>query len=85
MRTINSILYIFLDVVSWTIFARAILSFFPLGYNKISNFLVSVTEPILAPIRVLLNRFSGGYAMRLDFSPFVALILIRLLQQFLVG
>jgi YggT family protein len=62
------------------IFGRVILSWvqtrLPWGLNE---FIFSVTEPILAPIRRALPLAAG-----MDFSPLVALVLLQLVEQLLV-
>lgn len=69
-------------ILFWLIFIRAILSWLgPAAYrnsllSEISRVLYVLTEPILAPIR---NLMPGG-GMGLDFSPFIAMILLNLLQ-----
>jgi YggT family protein len=83
MRLIANILYTILDVLKYLIFARVILSYLPISSNKFTDFVVKATEPCLGPIRMLLERYSGARSMMLDFSPFIALILISLLQALL--
>lgn len=74
---------IFLNIVTWLIFIRAMVSWFIRDYsNPIMRFLINMTEPILKPIRSLLFRLKIGGNM-VDFSPLVALLLIQLLRQFL--
>jgi YggT family protein len=63
------------------IFVRVILSWLPgvrLPFG-IGEFVWSVSEPILAPIRRALP-FMGG----IDFSPFIALLLIQLAENVLL-
>jgi len=60
------------------VFARIILSWFPLApegaMSSIYGVLYTVTEPVLGPIRRLLP------AMPIDLSPLVVLIGIRIVQ-----
>ncbi len=71
-----------LTVISLAVLARALLSwFYPVGKDPWTRLLVDVTEPLLAPVRALLSRVMP---IPIDFSPFVVLILIRLLQGMLV-
>lgn len=75
--------FVFLD---WMIFARIILSWVRMGYNSsIGRFLYNMTEPILGPVRDMLDKspLGGGYG--LDFSPVFALILMRLVQTLLIS
>jgi YggT family protein len=62
------------------IFGRVILSWvptrLPFGLN---DFIFSVTEPILAPIRRALPMAAG-----MDFSPLIALVLLQLVEQLLL-
>ncbi len=75
-------LYYLLSVVNLLLVVRCIISWFPVGYNKIIEFLYNVTEPILSPIRKLLSR--ANYNMNVDFSPVVAYLIITLLQRLIL-
>lgn len=75
--------FYFLEIL---IFVRIILSWVVRGYNSaIGRFLYNMTEPILGPVREMLNKspLGGGYG--LDFSPIFALILMRLVQTLLIS
>ena len=62
------------EVLTFAIFFRAILSWFsPGATNKLAILLYQVTEPILAPLRRVIPRVGI-----LDFSPLVAIIILRL-------
>ena len=62
------------------IFARVVLSWVPVKLPwSLGEFVFSVTEPILAPIRRALP-FMGG----MDFSPFIALIAIQFIASILL-
>jgi YggT family protein len=70
-----------LEIVSWAIIARAILSwFYPIGKDPWSKLLLDLTEPLLAPVRALLSRIMP---IPIDFSPIVVILLINLLQRIL--
>ena len=76
----------FFYVLEILIFVRILLSWFPMGYNSaIGRFLYTMTEPILGPVRDMVNKspLGGGYG--LDFSPIFALILMRLVQTLLIS
>ena len=82
VRAIN-LFFVFLE---WMIFARIILSWVRIGYNSsIGRFLYKITEPILGPVRDMVDKspLGGGYG--LDFSPIFALILMRLVQTLLIS
>lgn len=68
-----------LTAMQIAIIARALFSWFdPTGRTPIGQFLLTVTDPIIVPIRRLLP--SAGFV---DFSPMVALIAILILQRVL--
>ena len=82
VRAIN-LFFVFLE---YMIFARIILSWIRIGYNSaVGRFLYTMTEPILGPVRDMLDKspLGGGYG--LDFSPIFALILMRLVQTLLIS
>lgn len=75
--------FYFLEIL---IFVRIILSWFVRGYNSgIGRFLYNMTEPILGPVRDMVNRSPLGGGFGLDFSPIFALILMRLVQTLLIS
>jgi len=84
---------IIIDVVNilfWIVyillFARIILSWFPMQDRRIMDLVFALTEPILAPIRALVSRSPlGGQGMMIDFTPLIAFILIRLVSSFLIS
>jgi len=62
------------------IFGRVILSWVPTRLPwGLNDFIFSVTEPILAPIRRALPMAAG-----MDFSPLIALVLLQLVEQVLL-
>lgn len=72
-----------LNFFSLAIFARAILSFFPISPSSplaaLVQFLYRITEPVLAPIRRVLPPMGG-----LDLSPLVVIIGIQVLSSILI-
>jgi YggT family protein len=65
------------------IFARSILSFFPIRFDSplapVVAFLHRITEPVLAPVRRALPPMGG-----LDLSPLVVIIGLQILAGVLV-
>lgn len=60
---------------------RAILSWFPMmNLGGIMEFLYTVTEPILAPIRSVLRKIPFLQGLPIDFSVLVAFILIDVIR-----
>lgn len=77
---------VFFNLLEWLIFVRILLSWFPINHNNpISQMLFQLTEPILGPARRLMEKSPLGGGMVLDFSPIIALILMRLVQTVLLN
>ena len=70
------------------IFARIILSFFPLApgtaMSSVFSALYSVTEPVLGPVRRVLPPIGMG-GMGLDLSPMLVILVVQLLLVPLLG
>jgi YggT family protein len=76
---LNVIRFILLGL-ELVIFARVILSFVdPAGRSPVARFIISTTEPILAPVRKLLPRTG-----MIDFSPLIVCLLIGALLRAVV-
>lgn len=78
---------VFFQVLEWLIFIRIILSWIPLFgiNNSVGRLIYQLTEPILGPCRRMLDKSPLGGGMMLDFSPVIALILMVLIKQLLLG
>jgi len=85
MITLKVTLLYFLQVVTYMIFGRAMLSWLIRDQNNpIMKILIALTEPILGPIRSLLFRLKIGGNM-VDFSPLAALLLIQMLSAMVIA
>ncbi len=63
---------------------RAILSWFPIDEDSTLNrFVISVTEPIIVPVRIFLDRFEFVRNMPIDISFMVAYLLLIVIQMLL--
>lgn len=69
------------------IFVRIFLSWIPrLSSNIIGQTVHVLTEPILGPIRALINKSPlGGPGMMLDFSPLIATVLIMVARNLIIS
>ena len=66
--------------ITLVIFGRVILSWVPTRLPwGLNDFIFSVTEPFLSPIRRALPMGAG-----MDFSPLIALVLLQLVEQLLI-
>ncbi len=78
--SIGELLKLSIYVLIFSIFIRAILSWFSMGrYNPVIQLLYSFTEPMMAPIRRFLPTITG-----LDLSPIILFFLLMLLIKLLV-
>ena len=77
-RTIS----IVFTIIEFAILARVLISWLPVPReNRLIQMLYTITEPILAPIRALIERSSFGKNMMFDFSPIVALLLVYVVRS----
>lgn len=81
MNALIEILSVLLQVYSYILLARALVSWIPNldPYNPIVQFLYQITEPVLDPIRRLIPPLGG----MIDISMLVAFFGIMILQQLL--
>ena len=79
---IAEIVVVTIYVLTFAIIARALLSWFPNvnPANPFVEFLVTITEPILAPIRRVMPRL--GF---IDLTPMIAIILLNVIGQIIVS
>jgi len=74
--SIQRLLLSILEVYTWLILVRVVLSFVnPRPTNEILQMVVRVTEPVLGPLRKMIPMRG------LDFSPLLAYLLIRILMN----
>lgn len=79
ISTLFRIIDIAFTLYSFAIIARSLLPWFRVNpYHPAVQFLIQITEPLLAPIRRSIPLLGG-----LDFSPMVALLIIWFVEQLL--
>ena len=79
MSAIVEILIIFLEIYSFIILAKVLISWVRVDpYHPIVQFLNAVTDPVLEPIKSVLPQTG-----MIDFSPIVAFLIIMVLQMIL--
>jgi YggT family protein len=77
-------LLIFVEILSFAMLVRAVLSWFTMGeQTKIGTFLYVVTEPVIMPVRALCNLFGWFQGMPLDMPFFITMILLTFFSMFL--
>ena len=74
-----------IDIYIIIIIIRAVLSWFPINQHssffRIYLFLIQITEPVLGRVREFMNRIIPN--MAIDFSPFIVIILLSVLRNFI--
>jgi YggT family protein len=77
MRLIVADLSILVMILQFAIFARAILTWFPIGPdNPLVRILNQVTEPVLAPLRRIVPRVG-----MVDLTPMAAIFVLYIVRQ----
>jgi YggT family protein len=76
---VKNIVIIFLTALQFAMLVRAILSWFPSSPAGISDFLHAITEPFIAPIRMLFDRMNWFSGLPIDISFLVTYFLITVL------
>lgn len=74
-----------ISLLDFLLLARVILSWLPqLQGSKLAQFLFEITEPLLYPVRQLLQRIPFLNGLPLDFSPIVVFLVLEALRGVLI-
>ena len=69
----------FFEVIYFLILIRIVLSWLPSIRNTAGGGIIdSLTEPILGPVREMIDRSPIGGGMMFDFSPVIALFIMKI-------
>lgn len=75
---------VFFQLLYFLILIRILLSWFGnLRYSKFGILIHNLTEPILGPVRDMVDRSPIGQGTMLDFSPVIALFIMNIIQNLL--
>lgn len=75
---------VFFQLLYFLILIRILLSWFRgLNYSKFGILIHNLTEPILGPVRDMVDRSPIGGGTMLDFSPVIALFIMNIVQNLL--
>ena len=81
---VSSTVRIIIAALQFLMMARAIVSWLPIDEdNPIVTFLYAVTEPVIMPVRSVLDRLGLFEGMPIDMSFFITFILLSVLEMFL--
>ena len=75
--------YYLIEIIEYLVIIRCILSWFPVSQNILVKLLYDLTDPILTPVRKLMEK-TFGY-MQIDFSPIVVFLLLDLIQRLIMS
>ena len=77
MSSVANLVGFIIQILTFTIIGRALLSWFDPGFNTaIGRIIYEVTEPIIGPIRKVMPSLG-----MFDISPIIALLLLQLLNR----
>ena len=81
---VTKLVSVFLGAEQLLMMFRAVLSWLPVDEDSdISNFLFAMTEPVIYPVRMLLDRFEGLDEFPIDLSFIISFLLLSLVQMLL--
>ena len=80
---IKNTVIVLLMAVQFAMLARAILSWFPMNSSRIVDFLYSVTEPFIYPVRMLFEKMNWFTGLPIDMSFFVSYLLLSVITTVL--
>ena len=85
MTTLLRTLEIFFNFLEILIIIRVFMSIFRVSYdNPIGRLIIQLTEPIISPAKLILNKL-GLDRMMIDFSPWIAIIILRLIYSIILS
>ncbi len=75
-----------ISLLSLAMMGRAILSFIdPMQEMRLSSFLITVTEPVIWPVRALCERFHWFEGLPLDVPFSITFFILMIIEVFLGG
>ncbi|MDP4092034.1 MAG: YggT family protein [Bacillota bacterium] len=81
MLTVYTAIIRLIELLEIAVFIRCIISWIPnLKNNQLVRLLYQITEPVLAPVRALLERSALGRNTMVDLSPIIVFLLLDLLK-----
>ena len=78
LEVIRGTVCVLLSAIQLAMTARAILSWFPIEPNKLTQFLDIVTEPVVYPMRKLFEKMNWFQGIPLDMSFMASFMIITI-------
>ncbi len=83
---ITQFVSLFITILQFLMMIRAVMSWLPIDEDStVVNFIMMVTEPVIVPVRMILNRFDAVNDLPIDISFLVAFLMLSVLQMLLPG
>ena len=82
---LKNLVLVILTALETAMFARAILSWIPMESNKITDFLFSLTEPLIYPLRRLFHRLNWFQGIPFDMAYMFTFLLLSILSSVLAA
>ena len=83
LHIVSTVVVLLLSAIQLCMLLRAILSWFMMESNRLTDFLYGVTEPFIYPVRLLFDRMGWFRNLPIDLSFMVTYLLLSLLMFFL--
>lgn len=84
MYTIVLLLCRLINILELLIAIRCVLSWIPGFQNGFTELIYKITDPVLAPVRGLIFRLTGGRMLPVDLSPIVLYFILELICRLLL-
>lgn len=76
---------LFIEVLGYAMLIRAIISFLGFEESMVNVICYAVSEPVVAPVRSLLDRVTGLREIGIDFSFMATFLLLEVVRIFLLS
>ena len=80
---IGNICIVLIDIITFAMLIRAILSLFMAEDNAVAGFLYTITEPVIMPIRRLLEKLNVFQGLPIDISFLITYLLLSAIGSIL--
>ncbi len=87
MYTLIKALDVLLYIIEIALVIRAVLSWIPniSRENPLIVLISRITEPVLSPVRALIEKSSFGRNSMIDISPLIVFLIIEVVRRMLMG
>ncbi len=76
---------LFMEVIGYAMLIRALLSIFGSEESKLLMVCYAISEPVVAPVRVLMDRIPGIRDIGIDFSFMGTYLILMIVRIFLLS